>query len=146
MGALDTSPSELTPADIDCDGSGGATGPCANDPSFWHETAFEYKGKAVDAQAVPFVVINDQAAFRPSKFGLNGFEVVGVLCGGQLCVSRPVVSVLTPSRTWAVFVRDRSLPELDLADAEQADTNGLSSMGEGSLRLAQTCFVSPLHR
>lgn len=106
MGTLATNSSELTPIDIDCDGSGGATGPCANDPSFWHETAFEYKGKAVDAQAVPFVVINDQAAFRPSKFGLNGFEVVGVLCGGQLCVQQWLSAVLTLHRTWAVFVRD----------------------------------------
>ena len=37
--------------DIDCDG-GTKTGPCANDPSWWWQTAFEYKGKPVDAQAV----------------------------------------------------------------------------------------------
>ena len=104
--------------DIDCDG-GAKTGPCANDPSHYWQTAFEYKGKPVDAQAVVSDAIGPlcppltacsrswsstirrrsgrrscssrRLVLSSLGSGLNGFEVVGVLCGGQL--------------TWAVFVR-----------------------------------------
>jgi len=95
--------------DVDCDG-GAMTGACGNDPSHQSQTNFEFNGRPMDAQAVPYVVINDQSAFSPARFGFAGLDVVGVICNGQL--------------TWAVF----------------GDTNGASQMGEGSLRLAQNCF------
>jgi len=95
--------------DTDCDGS-SLSGPCANDPSHSSQTTFNYQGKPLDAQAIPYVVINDQDSFKPSSFGIQGLAVVGVVCAHVL--------------KWAVF----------------GDTNAASQMGEASIFLAQQCF------
>ncbi|KAL7342785.1 fungal chitosanase of glycosyl hydrolase group 75-domain-containing protein [Rhodotorula toruloides] len=96
--------------DVDCDGS-SKKGPCSNDESFQGQTAFQDKsGKDIDAQSVPYVVIDQDKDFDPTKFGVQPLSVVAVVCGGKL--------------TFGIW----------------ADTNALGDMGEVSVYLAQVCF------
>ncbi|BGP35457.1 hypothetical protein JCM10296v2_007295 [Rhodotorula toruloides] len=96
--------------DVNCDGS-NKQGPCSNDGSFQGQTAFQDKsGKDIDAQSVPYVVIDQDKDFYPTKFGIEPLSVVAVVCGGKL--------------TFGIW----------------ADTNAQGDMGEVSVYLAQVCF------
>ncbi|KAI5478040.1 beta dna polymerase [Pseudohyphozyma bogoriensis] len=101
--------------DVDCDGGSTSDNACSNDPSHQSDTAFQdSSGNNIDAVNVPYVVIDQDDYFDPSKFGVQDLAVVAVVCNGKL--------------TWGVW----------------ADTNGDGSMGEASLKLAQTCFGSAM--
>ncbi|GAA5904219.1 hypothetical protein JCM8208_006805 [Rhodotorula glutinis] len=97
--------------DIDCDGSDGKGEICNGDGSYQSSTTFQDDdGKHIDAQAIQYVVIDQDDDFDPVKFGIQPLSVVAVVCGGKL--------------TFGVW----------------ADTNALGSMGEASVYLARTCF------
>ncbi|GAA5844244.1 hypothetical protein JCM9279_001735 [Rhodotorula babjevae] len=97
--------------DIDCDGSDGKGEICNGDGSYQSSTTFQDDaGKHIDAQAIQYVVIDQDDDFDPTKFGIQPLSVVAVVCGGKL--------------TFGVW----------------ADTNALGSMGEASVYLARTCF------
>ncbi|BGP51685.1 hypothetical protein JCM10450v2_007635 [Rhodotorula kratochvilovae] len=102
--------------DIDCDGSDGSADVCQGDGSFQSDTAFQDdNGKNIDAQAVQYVVIDQDDDFDPTSFGIQPLSVVAVLCGGKL--------------TFGVW----------------ADTNALGSMGEASVHLGRVCFGSQIN-
>ncbi|GAA6048666.1 hypothetical protein JCM3770_002009 [Rhodotorula araucariae] len=102
--------------DIDCDGSDGSAEVCQGDGSFQPDTAFrDDEGKNIDAQAIQYVVIDQDADFDPTSFGIQPLSVVAVVCGGKL--------------TFGVW----------------ADTNALGSMGEASVRLGRVCFGSQIN-
>ncbi|BGP43468.1 hypothetical protein JCM10449v2_007503 [Rhodotorula kratochvilovae] len=102
--------------DIDCDGSDVSADVCQGDGSFQSDTAFQDdNGKNIDAQAVQYVVIDQDDDFDPTSFGIQPLSVVAVLCGGKL--------------TFGVW----------------ADTNALGSMGEASVHLGRVCFGSQIN-
>ncbi|KAM0752101.1 Chitosanase-domain-containing protein [Meredithblackwellia eburnea MCA 4105] len=99
--------------DVDCDGGSTSDNACSNDQSHQTQTTFkDSSGKWVDAVSIPYVVIDDDSDFSPEKLGIQPMSAVAVVCNGKL--------------TFGVW----------------ADTNGDGSMGEVSLKLAQTCFGS----
>lgn len=91
-------PVALTPT-VDCDG-GRKDGPCGNDPSHQSETAFEWKGRPVDAGSVPYVraVATADLTDRPQ-----------VVINEQRCASRAHPCVLTVVSLQRVQVRLQGL-------------------------------------
>ena len=92
--------------DVDCDGSHEA-GPCKIDPTHQDVTDSTWHNKPIDAQKIPYVVINDDKYFHPESHGIKQLAPVAVICGGQLswgvfgCVPRPLRqrADLTATRT-----------------------------------------------
>jgi len=92
--------------DVDCDGAQN----CPGNTDFQSQTMFQSDGKQLDASTVPYVVINQQEAFNPFDFGLEGLASVTVICRGK---QFPAI--------WG-------------------DTNGESQIGEAAISLARACF------
>jgi len=99
----------LSNMDVDCDGSGN----CSNDKDHQPSTTFEFNSKALNAQTVPYVVVNQSPKFNFINTGLKGLGLVAIVCGTNM---------------------DK------LIYGCVGDTNPLNQIGEAAISVAQACF------
>jgi hypothetical protein len=83
----------IADADIDCDGSGGNPD---NDPYFQADTTLHYKGKALNAYEVPFVVVPPVVVKRTMGIVMGCHAFVTNLTTGK--VTSAVVGDVGPSK------------------------------------------------
>jgi len=99
----------LSNMDVDCDGAGN----CADDQDHQDGTAFKFDNKPLNAQEVPYVVLNQGPKFNFITTGLKGLGLVAMVCGTNM---------------------DK------LVYGCVGDTNPFDQIGEAAISVAEACF------